>query len=347
MPSFRIHSEQKIAAAAERILDRNGMIGPVHLARLPGGANNRVYLVRQGDNAFLMKCYYRHPQDGHDRLGHEYVFVSLAWEKGIRSIPRPYGKDAQNDIGLYEYIHGRKLQPHEVEDGMIQKALEFIGALQRNRHEPEALLLPLASEACMSIQEHIAVVDQRLGQLQKIRQRDPVDDEGREFIARRLKPAWHRVRRDARQKAKIEGKDIDRTLKPDECCLSPSDFGFHNALLENDGTLRFIDFEYAGWDDPAKLICDFFCQPAIPVPLDYFDEVAGSVARSHADRRTVTERAGLLLPVYRLKWCCILLNEFMSVGANRRDFAETGRRADRKARQLEKVRAYYSAHVDG
>ena len=48
--------------------------------------------------------------------------------------------------------------------------------------------------------------------------------------------------------------------------VSPSDFGFHNALRTEDGRLAFLDFEYAGWDDPAKLVCDFELQPAVPAP---------------------------------------------------------------------------------
>ena len=39
-----------------------------------------------------------------------------------------------------------------------------------------------------------------------------------------------------------------------------SDFGFHNVINKNN-KLFFIDFEYAGLDDPIKLICDFYCQP--------------------------------------------------------------------------------------
>ena len=44
--------------------------------------------------------------------------------------------------------------------------------------------------------------------------------------------------------------------------LSPSDFGFHNTLLTNEG-LKFIDFEYFGWDDPVKLTCDFLLHPGM------------------------------------------------------------------------------------
>src|SRR6266480_4587472 len=47
--------------------------------------------------------------------------------------------------------------------------------------------------------------------------------------------------------------------------LSPSDFGFHNAIRRPDGTLAFVDFEYFGWDDPAKTIVDFLLHPGMSV----------------------------------------------------------------------------------
>ena len=42
--------------------------------------------------------------------------------------------------------------------------------------------------------------------------------------------------------------------------MSPSDFGFHNVIKKKK-KLFFFDFEYAGMDDPVKLISDFICQP--------------------------------------------------------------------------------------
>ena len=79
--------------------------------------------------------------------------------------------------------------------------------------------------------------------------------------------------------------DMDHPLDTQESVLSPSDFGFHNALLGPDGKLCFIDFEYAGWDDPAKLICDFFCQPQTPVPQAHLGFIC-----QRADQRPETGR---------------------------------------------------------
>jgi hypothetical protein len=103
--------------------------------------------------------------------------------------------------------------------------------------------------------------------------------------------------------------------------------------------LKFIDFEYAGWDDPAKTVCDFFCQPAVPVPREHFERFLAAVVSATGEAAT-RGRAALLLPVYELKWCCIMLNEFLSVGDDRRSFARVDESHEtRRLKQLHKVEA--------
>ena len=46
--------------------------------------------------------------------------------------------------------------------------------------------------------------------------------------------------------------------------LSPSDVGIHNTM-EYEGKLTFLDFEYAGYDDLAKLTNDWVLQPEFPL----------------------------------------------------------------------------------
>ena len=103
--------------------------------------------------------------------------------------------------------------------------------------------------------------------------------------------------------------------------LSPSDFGFHNALRTGDGTLVFIDFEYAGIDDCCKLVGDFFSQPRIPVSIEYLSLFLDN-AFTPQQNTMIRARLPVILPLVRLKWCCILLNEFLRVGASRRAFSE-------------------------
>ena len=68
---------------------------------------------------------------------------------------------------------------------------------------------------------------------------------------------------------KLSTIDFKRILPKSERCLSPSDFGFHNAICDVNGVYHFVDFEYFGWDDPAKMICDFILHPGMDLPNKY------------------------------------------------------------------------------
>jgi hypothetical protein len=73
--------------------------------------------------------------------------------------------------------------------------------------------------------------------------------------------------------------------------------------------------------------------------MDHYEEFAKTVAAPLTEPAMHLQRFDLLLPVYRAKWCCILLNDFLPVDDERRRFA--GRTTDpegRKAAQLAKAR---------
>jgi hypothetical protein len=112
------------------------------------------------------------------------------------------------------------------------------------------------------------------------------------------------------------------SLDRSEWIISPSDFGFHNAMLrKSDNTLCFHDFEYAGWDDPAKLFGDFFNQIEVPVSLDYLHSTADTLVQLSTEPQKLGWRLKTLLPVYAVKWCCIALNPVLASDASRRQFS--------------------------
>ena len=87
-------------------------------------------------------------------------------------------------------------------------------------------------------------------------------------------------------------------------------------------------------------------QPAVPAPSGAFEWFARGVAAAFAAPEVHLARATLLLPVYRVKWVCILLNEFLPVGGSRRAFAGSAAEQDaRKANQLAKARAALAAVI--
>jgi hypothetical protein len=331
----------ELSSAARDLFIRTGLDEPRGFQPLPGGANNRVFRVGTTRGQVLLKAYFQHPSDPRDRLKSEFSFVSFAWHHGIRCVPQPIAADEQAHIALYEFLPGRHVRRGEPDRDHLVQAAEFFVALNRFKETREAGLLPDASEACFSLQEHLTCVEERMQRLARIECTDQVSREALEFVKEHLTRLWQSTRRSVRKKALDMGVDVAEDLDLSERCLSPSDFGFHNALVNESGMIRFIDFEYAGWDDPAKMVCDFFCQPKVPAPLGQFDDFVDPVASVLHDRRRFMERCALLMPVYRVKWCCILLNEFLPVAAERRRFSDgTHESESRKRAQLLKAKEF-------
>jgi hypothetical protein len=302
---------------ARRLLARIGCTDCT-LTRLAGGANNQVYRVDCGTTKLVLKLYSTHPDDRRDRVGAEYPFSQFAWQHGIRCIPQPIACDKTNRIAVYSHVAGRKLTRTEITAARVREAARFFARLNRLRHREGASDLPDASEACFSVEAHLRLVAGRVERLKQIEPADKVDEQATRFVKRELNPAARCLLTAARQRA---GKS-EALIAEDDRYISPSDFGFHNALRRPEGRVAFLDFEYAGWDDPAKTVCDFFCQPRYPAPIEslkaFLDELRGLFPRHDQ----LVERVHLLLPVYRIKWCCIMLNEFLPAGRHRRLLAQ-------------------------
>ena len=310
--------------------ERAGIGAIKDIVPLSGGANNRVARLDTDSGPYLLKSYFRHPDDPRDRLGAECGFSNFAWNQGVRCIPKPIAHDAEAGLGLFEFVSGEG--PATIGSSEVDQAAAFFRSVNRGRKHPDAAKLPRASESCLSLNDHFFTVSRRVERLAGIEAIAGFVDE--------LNTTWERVQAVARGTAALHCLPTDHPLPFGERCLSPSDFGFHNALRATDGRLRFFDFEYAGWDDPAKTICDFFCQPAVPAPSNLFERFAATVAGEFPNPAIHMARASLLLPVYRVKWVCIMLNEFQVVGGNRRKFSGTAEElAERQSNQLAKAKA--------
>ena len=180
----------------------------------------------------------------------------------------------------------------------VDTALDFFLAANTPALRQDGQELPLASEACFSIAAHLAKVRRRLGRLNGIEAAAAVDRDAATFVRERVLGFWQRLETRILSEAGRLGLDPDTQVTPAMRCLSPSDFGFHNALREPSGRLRFIDFEYAGWDDPAKLVGDFFNQVQAPVPPIFFIGFAQRVAALFPEPERNFARFEMLLPVY-------------------------------------------------
>jgi hypothetical protein len=330
----------ELIAAATRLAERCGRGPPASLTQLAGGKNNRVFrCVFDDAPPLVLKSYFSDPRDPRDRLAAEWSFLSYAWGRGVRAIPEPVAAEASSRTALMGFVRGRKLSAEAIGIAEIDAAADFVLAVNAAPRDSEALAP--GSEACFSFAQHLATVDRRVERLFVLDPQAPCRVEAERLIAAQLVPEWRRLRASITAAAGHGGIDGDEMISASACCLSPSDFGFHNALRD-EGGLVFLDFEYAGRDDPAKLVCDFFCQPEVPVPTIHFERflarIGDGLGLSARDRL----RCRLLLDAYRIKWTCIILNDFLPLGAARRSFAHQDTWTTRCAAQLRKADAKLS-----
>ena len=313
--------------AAYQFLSRAGIEGRVAADVLSGGKNNKVFrILRDDGSAVIMKAYFHHPNDPRDRLAHEFSFSTYAWNAGLRCLPEPLAQDRDHHYGLYEYVPGRRLEKAEITWEVVESAAQFICGLNQDRKGSEAMALPAGSEACFSIGDHLNTVERRVQLLAGAGRSGNLPAAARAFVGERLLPEWNSLRAKIESRCGQEKIGLEDRLHRDDRFLSPSDFGYHNAICRDGETapgtrICYHDFEYAGWDDPAKLFGDFFNQPEVPVPEAFYEAFVERCLSLSKSPALQFARARLLHPAYTVKWVCIILNALIPDGRARRDFA--------------------------
>lgn len=327
-----------IEASVADILSKAGIQNvDFQLEPLNAGGNNRVFTVHSGSTKVVLKWYFHDDSDTRDRLGSEYSFLNHAWSLGLRCIPQPIAKDHIKHLALYEFVEGQKIEASQVDVNLVQQAANFFAQLNSQKSRDTASALPIASEACFSVSMHFSMVEARLERLAQMPIESELDKEAAVFV-KSLKKFWQETKAQLLIGCESLGIAPDVVLPNDGRCLSPSDFGFHNSLLRPDGSVCFIDFEYAGWDDPAKAIGDFFSHPGVAVPHLEFEPFMAQVLKPFDRAKQMAARVRLLEPISRIKWCCIIMNEFLPDSARRRNFANpSADTQSRKRRQLIKA----------
>lgn len=299
------------AAICQALLGR-----PVLAAEPIGqGRNSRVFriaLAPGGDtDSVVLKFYRRDPGDGRDRLGVEFNALSFLWHNSVRVVPRPVMADRIRYCAVYEFIDGRSVSGSEVDPGDITASVAFLANLRRLRGADGTNALPAASEACFSIADVMTSVGGRLARLQAAPAGDEQARRLQAWLARDFAPAVAEIAQWIQASAARWGIATDSALPQTERTLSPSDFGFHNTVRRPDGTLAFVDFEYFGWDDPAKTMVDYLLHPGMALAERLKQQFAREFLAAFSDVRLLSERARLVYPLFGLKWCLIILNDFL------------------------------------
>jgi Ser/Thr protein kinase RdoA (MazF antagonist) len=220
------------------------------------GTNNRLFRLDLADGPTLLAKVYA--RDRWDRLGTEFGALALLAARGAVGVPRPYLRSDALRYGVYSFEPGARKAPADLDADDGRAAAGLAAALHAFGPDDAGEAggaLGTANPACFSLADQLAVIERRL----------------RSFEAFAAGPGcYHEVRTFAREadlRAAVARETSRATagLTPDELAsplpraawrLNTNDFGPHN-LLFGDGRLTVVDFEGAGWDDPARMVMGF------------------------------------------------------------------------------------------
>jgi hypothetical protein len=269
------------------------------------GRNSRIYRIRAGGKALCLKRYVAKSNDSRDRLRTEMDALELMVKHGIAHVPRPLARDAAQDCALMSWVEGVPVDA--VGETDIDAALRFLSNIHALSRVEEAQHQPLGSEACLSGAEIVAQLANRLRRLGTAAEDDAALAVFLERLSRFLfASVLPQVIEGYRSLKLAFSAALPFALRS----LCPSDFGFHNALRSAEG-LVFLDFDYFGWDDPVKLVSDFVLHPGMRLPEGLKRRFILGAQQIYGADNTFAPRLNLLFALFALRWCLILLNEFL------------------------------------
>ncbi len=263
---------------------------------IKGGGNNRLFKIQCSTRSFALKWYPRQAEDSRDRLGAEFKALRFLCDYGPSPTPQPFYCDPKTDVAIYEWIEGVPLEHPGNDD--IDSAVAFTARLYALSKEDTAQKISPASEACFSAGILVEQIERRAAHLEAIATEHP---NLKSFLNQRFCPCFIQAIDNATEGYEKEGFKFDVEIPDVNRTLSPSDFGFHNAIRREDKSLVFLDFEYFGWDDPIKLLSDFLLHPGMRLTSGHRQRFCTGASAIFISDPYFNLRFRLLFPLYALR----------------------------------------------
>jgi len=288
LPDFVVHWTNTLGASTESV------------TALRGGMNSRVFSCAVADKMFLIKGYLPIEGGQRDRFVAEAQFLKYANQVANSYVPNILSVDDERRCIIMEYLVGEAYAEGSMpRENDIDDAVRFFSLLNQDLSQATSLIKMDAAEGFLKLSEHLENVRERLNEMSTGHLPLRLQSRAKQTI-QLLRNAFGPVEASTRQA--LFNELIEDALPTDKRCVSPSDFGFHNAIKTKQG-VKFFDFEFGGWDDPAKAIVDFTLQPKVPTRQYNFTLLK---ALSPHEQRIVFSRANVLKPILELKWACII-----------------------------------------
>ncbi len=276
---------------------------PINVEQIKNGGNSGVYKLNfKHKKSLILKIY--SVEGNRNSLNTEFNSLKFLQDLGIHNIPNPVLKNEALGIAFYNCIEGIKITEYSEHD--IDSCIKFIHRINhlKNKFNVNTNYISNASDACFSAIEIEKHIEKRLSLFISPKNNNLKLNL---FLNNEYNPIWKKIL----SYIKLNWNssiDFNEDISQDDKILSPSDFGFHNALKNNKNVIYFLDFEYFGWDDPLKLACDFYIHPGMNLNkhlgMYWIKNFFENFNQSHF------KRFQLIKFLYWMTWPLITLNDF-------------------------------------
>ncbi len=272
-----------------------------------GGINSQVYKLTDDEgNIYALKLYPKSASfDSINRYQSEINFITLLRRFNITCCTEIAITDQSCNWLLFKWLQGQKIK--SLSDDHISQICDFIIKINSNQvRHAAAGTLSYASEAIASSDSVRFYLNKRINCLLSVDLYSSLQKQIAQWISVELYPKLeHELNLFSTVTNQMYWKDCNIGT-----FISPSDIGIHN-ILNVDGKLHFIDFEYAGLDDISKLVCDLLVHPECLFSKRNEEYFYSYMLANWNEFRTVElERCRSMHNLQALKWTMILLNKF-------------------------------------
>ena len=282
---------------AENYLNRFGYKDLI-FKKVEYGINSSSWKVYSNRNKFFLKFYINANNDKRDRIGAESRFTALLKEGGFENFPNIILSNEKDNWTLFEWLDGEKIFKPNKKD--LEDLTFFIKKIQTLRNLKSSKNIGNASEACFNLFEHKELIIFRVKQII-----NASNGSVREWLKRQVLESLNNCESKYQNYFSLNSSNHLNRNK----ILSPSDIGFHNVLRIGN-KLYFHDFEYAGWDDPYKLIVDILIQPENILSKYNSMKIINSL-ESCLKIKDYFDYLKVYLILYRAKWVSIIFKKIL------------------------------------
>lgn len=223
---------------------------PILVSKINTGTNNSLYRVESSNGDELLGKVYL--VDDRNRLDREYGSLSLLDRLGVQHVPKPIS--ARNGIGLYSFESGGRKEPKEITELDIDKIIDFVCILHGISPTNVDEDFQDAIFASFSLEDFLATSSYRMDRFKSY-----VQSDFSEASIRNLVDSFDidSIVTDVVSSVKERSPDFSQKIGEGDKRFAHGDFNIQNMLFQDSGDICFIDFEYAGWDDPLKMVSNF------------------------------------------------------------------------------------------